>query len=193
MSNLATKNKIKAAFRELTIQNSFAKVKVADIIGAVGISRMTFYRHYLDKYALLEEVCFDDFNLFVQIYGKNAAWKDITVSILNVIRNNKEFYKKILEDGEAKEYLLEALGRVSFQYTGKTAFKGVYTAWEGMLVNWAARDFEPTPEEAYHVLVTNLPVREVLPDEELERVIKSYESRTMEDFKKLARKNSTDR
>ena len=72
MSNEMTQTKIKDAFRELTIKNSFAKVKVADIIAKAGISRMTFYRHYLDKYALLEEVCFDDFNLFVQIYGKNA-------------------------------------------------------------------------------------------------------------------------
>ena len=62
MSNEMTQTKIKDAFRELTIKNSFAKVKVADIIAKAGISRMTFYRHYLDKYALLEEVCFDDFN-----------------------------------------------------------------------------------------------------------------------------------
>ena len=96
MSNLTTKNNIKSAFRELVIQSSFAKVKVADIIAKVGISRMTFYRHYLDKYALLEEICFDDFNLFVQIYGKNAAWKDITISVLNVIRSHGDFYKKIL-------------------------------------------------------------------------------------------------
>ena len=78
MSNLTTKAKIKDAFRELVIQSSFAKVRVADIIAKAGVSRMTFYRHYLDKFALLQEVCFDDFNLFVGIYGKNAAWKEVT-------------------------------------------------------------------------------------------------------------------
>lgn len=192
MSNLTTKNNIKSAFRELVIQSSFAKVKVADIIAKVGISRMTFYRHYLDKYALLEEICFDDFNLFVQIYGKNAAWKDITISVLNVIRSHGDFYKKILEDNEAKEYLFEGLARVSFQYTGKTAFKGVYTAWDGTLTNWAKQDFRQSPEETYLSLVMNLPIREVLPDDELEQVIKGYENKTMEDFKKAARQNTTD-
>ena len=67
MSNLTTKANIKDAFRELVIQSSFAKVRVADIIAKAGVSRMTFYRHYLDKFALLQEVCFDDFNLFVGI------------------------------------------------------------------------------------------------------------------------------
>ena len=50
MPSLATKTKIKKVFRELTAQHTFAKVKVADIIAKAGISRMTFYRYYLDKY-----------------------------------------------------------------------------------------------------------------------------------------------
>ena len=184
MSNEITKAKIKDAFRKLTIKNSFAKVKVADIIAKAGISRMTFYRHYLDKYALLEEVCFDDFNLFVQIYGKNAIWKDITMSILNVIRNNGKFYKKILEDKEAKDCLFDALGRVSCCYTGKTAFRGVYSAWDGTLCNWADSNFLQAPEEIYLTLILNLPIREVLPDTELDRAVKGYENKTMEEFRK---------
>ena len=94
MSNLTTKTKIKDAFRELVVQSSFAKVKVADIIAKAGVSRMTFYRYYLDKFALLEEVCFDDFNLFVRIYGKNATWKQVTMSILQVIRRMGSFTEK---------------------------------------------------------------------------------------------------
>ena len=54
MSNVTTQTKIKDAFRELTVNHSFSKVKVADIIAKAGISRMTFYRHYLDKYAFPE-------------------------------------------------------------------------------------------------------------------------------------------
>ncbi len=188
MSNLVTKTKIKDAFRELTSQSSFAKVKVADIIAKAGISRMTFYRYYLDKYHLLEEVIYDDLTLFENIYGKNVAWKDMVMSFLYVIYNNKTFYKKILEDSEAKEYYFEASRRISYQYTGNTAENGTYIAWEGTLNQWVQNDFRETPEEVYRTAVLNLPVREVLSGQELERAIRHYESTTMEEFRQRNRK-----
>ena len=55
MSNLVTKTKIKDAFRELTSQSSFAKVKVADIIAKDTRSRV--YRYYLDKYICWKKRC----------------------------------------------------------------------------------------------------------------------------------------
>ena len=183
MPSLATKTKIKKVFRELTAQHSFAKVKVADIIAKAGISRMTFYRYYLDKYHLLEEVLCDDFTLCEKIYGPNILWKDLVMSILYVVSNNKQFYKSIFEDNEAKEYYFEASRRISNRYTGKTAADGTYVAWEGTLSQWAKNDFQETPEEVYRTLVYNLPVREVLSGKDLERAIHSYENTTMEDFK----------
>ena len=189
MSNLVTKTKIKDAFRELTSQSSFAKVKVADIIAKAGISRMTFYRYYLEKYHLLEETLYDDFTRFENIYGKNVTWKDMVMSILYVICNNKPFYKKILEDSEAKEYYFETSRRISYQYTGDTAENGTYIAWEGTLSQWAQNDFRETPEEVYRTVVSNLPLREVLSGQELERAIQKYESTTMEDFKQRNQKS----
>lgn len=182
MSHGRTKTKIKEVFRQLVRESTFAKVKVADIIERAGVSRMTFYRHYPDKYALLEELCFDDFNLFVQIYGPNATWKQITMSILNMIANNGTFYQKILEDKEASPFLFQAQHRISQQYTGKIAVQGTNTAWEGTICNWAKDGFRETAEEIYRTLVYNLPIREVLPEKELERAIKGYENKTMEEF-----------
>lgn len=192
MSNLTTKTKIKDAFRELVVQSSFAKVKVADIIAKAGVSRMTFYRYYLDKFALLEEVCFDDFNLFVRIYGKNAAWKQVTMSILQVIRENGEFYRKILTDEEAKPFLFQAQHAISKQYTGNTAVQGTNTAWEGTICSWAENGFQETAEQIYRTLVLNLPIREVLPATELQQAIKGYENKTMEEFKIHQEKHSED-
>ncbi len=188
MPSLATKTKIKKVFRELTAQHSFAKVKVADIIAQAGISRMTFYRYYLDKYHLLEEVLCDDFTLCEKIYGTNIVWKDLVMSILYVISNNKQFYKRVLEDDEAKEYYFEASRRISCRYTGKMVKDGTYVAWEGTLIQWAKHDFQETPEEVYRTLVYNLPVREVLFGKDLERAIQHYENTTMEEFKRRNQK-----
>ena len=117
------------------------------------------------------------------------------IEALKAIENTIKSAKKVglvLQTTQTKEYLFEGLARVSFQYTGKTAFKGVYTAWDGTLTNWAKQDFRQSPEETYLSLVMNLPIREVLPDDELEQVIKGYENKTLEDFRKAGHRNTTD-
>ena len=104
------------------------------------------------------------------------------MSILNVIRDNGVCYQKIFEDKEAGPYLFLAQHDISQQYTGKIAVQGTNTAWEGTICNWAKDGFRETAEEIYRTLVYNLPIREVLPENELERAIQGYENKTMEEF-----------
>lgn len=190
MSNQSTKNKIKTAFQELTVQSSLSKVKVADIIAKAGISRMTFYRHYLDKYDLVEKICFDDFSLFEKHYGNNATWKQVVMSILNVVYSYGEFYQKVLEDEEGQQRFFEAQRNISKRYTGEFADRAMNVAWTGTLVRWAENGFQETPEEIYQNLVFNLPVREVLSNQKLDQAIKKYESKTMEEFMTQEKKES---
>jgi AcrR family transcriptional regulator len=49
-----TRNLIVEALLELTIQKGFAAVTVQDIVKRAGINRATFYRHYQDKFDLLD-------------------------------------------------------------------------------------------------------------------------------------------
>ncbi len=48
-----TRNLIVEALIELTVQKGFAAVTVHDIVKRAGINRATFYRHYQDKFDLL--------------------------------------------------------------------------------------------------------------------------------------------
>jgi AcrR family transcriptional regulator len=50
-----TRNLIVEALIELTIQKGFAAVTVQDIVRRAGINRATFYRHYQDKFDLLDQ------------------------------------------------------------------------------------------------------------------------------------------
>ena len=50
-----TRNLIVEALIELTIQKGFAAVTVQDIVKRAGINRTTFYRHYQDKFDLLDQ------------------------------------------------------------------------------------------------------------------------------------------
>ncbi|MCR5089970.1 MAG: TetR/AcrR family transcriptional regulator [Oscillospiraceae bacterium] len=52
-----TKKAIQIAFMELLEEHPLGKIKVRDITDSCGINRNTFYYHYQDIPALLEEIC----------------------------------------------------------------------------------------------------------------------------------------
>jgi AcrR family transcriptional regulator len=50
-----TRNLLQDAFVEMTIAKGFAAVTVRDITEHAGVNRATFYRHYQDKFDLLDQ------------------------------------------------------------------------------------------------------------------------------------------
>lgn len=56
-----TRKMIQEAVMALTVEQGFAAVTVSDICERAMINRSTFYRHFLDKYSVLE-VYLDEFN-----------------------------------------------------------------------------------------------------------------------------------
>jgi len=183
MSSVNVKGKIIEAFCALLTQQSFSLIKVTDIINKAGISHMSFYRNYQDKYALVEEICYDDFNLFVKIYGKNALWKEIVICILNAVKSNASFYRKIFIEDASMQCAINALMRISREQTGNTAKKNAYISWHNVLQDWARSNFSDLVEDVYWTLVINLPLCEVLPDSELKRAVDQYERQSMHHFK----------
>lgn len=183
MSNTSTKKKIAAAFLDVLSHKSFASIKVKDIIDAAGVSHMTFYRNYSDKFDLVESICFEDMMLFTKIYGRNAEWRAITICILNTIKNNSTFYGKILKDEEATVSYMRAMCRVSGDTTGAEGSKATYIAWKETMQKWAKNGFTDPVEEIYNALVGAMPLHEVFTGEELAAAIKAYEVNTLDDFR----------
>lgn len=183
MSNTNVKMKIVDAFCELLAQQPFSLIKVTDIITKAEISHMSFYRNFQDKFDLVEAICYDDFNLFVKIYGKNALWKEIVLCILNAIKNSPSFYRKIFLDDSAMQCTENALARTSQKYTGNKASKCTYASWRIVLQDWARSNFNDSVEDVYWKLITNLPLCEVLSGSDLKRVVDQYERKSMNKFK----------
>ena len=50
-----TRKLLQEAFIALTVEKGFAAITVRDITQRARVNRSTFYRHYLDKYDLLEQ------------------------------------------------------------------------------------------------------------------------------------------
>lgn len=183
MIDSPTKKKIADAFIEVLTQKPFSSIKVKDIVDVAGVSHMTFYRNFSDKYDLVESICFDDMMLFTKIYGRNAEWKAITVCILNTIQNNASFYSRILRDEEATVSYLRAMNRVSGELTGACGSSTTSAAWKETMQSWARNGFADSVEDVYIKLVGAMPLHEVFTGEDLASAIKAYETNTMDDFR----------
>lgn len=183
MIDSSTKRKLADAFCEVLSQKPFAAIKVKDIVDAAGVSHMTFYRSFSDKYDLVERICYEDMMLFTKIYGRNAEWKAITICILNTVKNNAPFYSKILRDAEASESYMRAMARVSNNLTGACGSKSTNSAWKETMQDWARNGFEDSVEDVYIRLVGTMPLHEVFTGEQLLEAIKGYESNTLDDFR----------
>ena len=188
MENQSTKSKIIDAFFNILSQKPISRITVKDIASVAGISHMTFYRNFPDKYALIGEICYEDMTLFSKIYGRNAEWKSIVICILNTIQNNREFYSKVFRDEDAKKECLNAQARISMAFTGAKGSRAAQGAWEDALSDWAKRDFTDPIDVVYRNLIASLPLCEIFTGEDLDRAIRQYEVNTLDDFRNQQKK-----
>lgn len=57
-ASLKTKNTIADVFADALLTTHIDKIRVCDISEAAGVTKQTFYRHFIDKYDVME-YCFD--------------------------------------------------------------------------------------------------------------------------------------
>ena len=188
MFETPAKNRIAQAFKELLLEKPFSTVKVKNIVERAGVSSMTFYRHFSDKFDMVEGICHNDLMLFAKIYGDNAELRSMTVCMLNTIKNNRDFYVQILGDDEARESFMRALSRVSSETTGTEGSPAALVASEEILKNWAKNDFSTPVDDVYMDWVSTMPLRSVLKGKELAAAVRAFEQNTIEDFKKRMKK-----
>jgi AcrR family transcriptional regulator len=100
-----TRKLLQQALIELTIAKGFADVTVQDIAARAMVNRATFYRHYLDKYDLLEQYMNEVYTLtapqetppVAQPGGQAADEAPIgLVSMLEHIQEHADFYRVML-------------------------------------------------------------------------------------------------
>lgn len=89
-----TNQKIKKTFLYLLQTNKFYKLTINQICDSANISRITFYRHYSDKFELLEDVNNDKINVLQNYIKQRLHEKDISRILLQMTK----FLEKDAED-----------------------------------------------------------------------------------------------
>ena len=99
-----TQKMLQEALIELVAERNFDAISVGDIAERAMVNRATFYRHYQDKYDLMEKIFGDMLNQMVQSIGPN-------ILPVNKINFNKKpvHFIKIFEHIDQNHKIYEAL------------------------------------------------------------------------------------
>ncbi len=87
-----TKNAIAAGLKALCKTKSFDKISIADITGACGLNRQTFYYHFADKYELLNWIYYNEgFRQLVEGITLDN-WDEHLKDLLERMQQDKPFF-----------------------------------------------------------------------------------------------------
>lgn len=150
---LSTKQYIISAFLELLGLKQFELISVKEIVKKAGISRSTFYLHFLDKYDLMDSVRNDITTTFLSFYDQkeNAllAVNDTTYQICQHIYHYRNFYQYEFDHPTYVQELSNTLAEKLVEvYADKSYAIFASFGTIGYLTFWVKDGFQIRPEEA---------------------------------------------
>lgn len=163
-----TKNKIKGTFLNLVKEKNLNQITVTEICKRANIHRTTFYGHYEDVNALLNEMVGEMYDKIVS-YFVESDWKNGEngfEKLFTMIRDQKDFFRQYfnhlshclnMEDQfpvllmKNLNVLIDAMGFESDEelYYHQTFFCCGLTA---MIRRWLVKDCKETPKEMCRML-----------------------------------------
>ncbi len=169
-----TRNLIVEALIELTIQKGFAAVTVQDIVKRAGINRATFYRHYQDKFDLLDQYAQAVYQLSDNAPDPGSpAGEDATlektvpglVKVLEHVRRHAKFFRVMLgKNGDPafaakiRQYIQKRIRRslpealLSDENSADLYLSYISSGSIGVLSWWLEREMPYSPEQMVAIL-----------------------------------------
>lgn len=90
---IKTKQILKSTLIEMMKQQPFQKIKVKDLCEQANTSKLTFYTHYDDKYALLQDVASD---MELEVMEKYKELQEIPSEENGIVKHNQNMLQAIL-------------------------------------------------------------------------------------------------
>ena len=169
-----TKDLLTSSFKELIMQVPFEKITIKMITDGAGVIRPTFYKHFQDKYELLEWIFEKNIKENIQVLIENNMEEDMFRLLCSCLEKERAFYKKLyaIQGPNSFEELmyqyvftifLDLLNRYSLKSPDKLAAlsKDAVARFYAFgltdsLRYWILHDTEYTSEqlnEAYHYII----------------------------------------
>ncbi len=112
--NLITKKALMESLKDLMREKSFRSITVSDITKGCGLSRLTFYYHFRDKYALLNWICKAEILEPLEDGLTLDNWDYKLFEALTVMKKNHRYYRQILmnTDSELQKYIFKVTSEI---------------------------------------------------------------------------------
>ena len=162
------------ALNHLVRETPIERVSVRDLTSLAGVSRSTFYRHYYDKYALLNSYYNTNVkSALTEDTRDEMSWLDAQTAILKVLRQDKDFYRNAIECNDSCD-LKAHITRISRHfYIAILNQNGVdLNCWKNskaleayiygtlkILYSWVREGMQEPPEELADLISSLLPSR----------------------------------
>jgi len=91
------KEALAKSFSTLLLEYPFEKITIKMITDDCGVIRPTFYNHFVDKYEVLEWVCYKDIFEGLAVLVDNNMFSEAIKLLFSKIEKNKTFYLKAVK------------------------------------------------------------------------------------------------
>lgn len=161
-----TKDLLALSFKELIMKMPFEKITVKMITDGADVIRPTFYKHFQDKYEIIEYILEKEIKDKIQVLIENDMEDDLLRLLFTCLSKDKEFYKRLyLMFQFIYDTLLRLLNKyplkspAKLQILSRETIARFYTFGLADSVKYAImHDITYTPEEiaaAYDYLIHN--------------------------------------
>lgn len=89
-----TKELLAACFKELMLKMPFSRITIRTITDAAGLIRPTFYKHFQDKYEVLEWIFDTEVAAGTDLLLEGGMELDAILMLFRSLEKDKAFYKK---------------------------------------------------------------------------------------------------
>lgn len=159
-----TKQAIRDSFIKLISEKPLDKITVKEIVEDCEITRRTFYYHYQDIYALVEDLFLMEAEKVIKEYNAPDKWEEAFIAAGHFVLDNKKaihnIYKSVHRE-ELERYIDKITGEVMKRYIDAVS-EGINAskedkrligdfykcALEGIVKKWLEEGMKDDPEDA---------------------------------------------
>ena len=136
-----TKELLANCFKELLKTRAFEKITIKNITDKAGLIRPTYYKHFQDKYELLEWIFLREIGDETTPLVENDRFFDALKVLCEGLERDKAYYRK------------------AFRITGANSFRDVLTAYIYDIFLMIARKYHPKLDNGSSYLTPELAAR----------------------------------
>ena len=169
-----TKEKIIEKYTEMVLKKKTPDISVTELCEEVGICRKTFYRHFRDRYEIIEDMFINDIETPLRVSLKIRTSNEYYIRMVyQSFLDKKEFYCIAMKEkgiNSLYENIINRLVELNYESLPQGGFAGKELEYLGykfassqalLISKWMQNGMKESPEFMAKIYLTGLPENDV--------------------------------